>query len=91
MTCYRISHDGEPVALVASLGLARKIVCCQPPGYYRLDKVRVGRPIAQHQLPDWRHGNRHTTADSVRILATAMLTYKADTHNVMPTNVHVLE
>jgi hypothetical protein len=89
MTCYRISHGEEPVALVASLGLARKIVCCQPPGHYRFDKVRVGRPIAEHQLPDWRHGNRLTTTDSVRTLATAILTYKADTQNYMQTNVHV--
>ena len=86
MTCYRISHDEEPIALVASLGLARRIVCCQPPGYYRLDKVRVGHlPIAEHQLPDWRHGNRLTTTDSVRTLATAILTYKADTQNGMQT------
>ena len=91
MTCYRISHGGEPVALVASLGLARKIACCQPPGYYRLDRVRVGRPIAEHQLPDWRHGNRFTTADSVRTLATAMLTYKANAQNVMHTTVQVIE
>jgi hypothetical protein len=50
MTCYRISHDEEPIALVGSLGLARRIVCCQPPGYYRLDKIRMGPPITLKSL-----------------------------------------
>ena len=79
MTCYRISHDEEPIALVASLGLARRIVCCQPPGYYRLDKIQMGPPITVHHLQGWRPENRLTTADKVRTLTIAMLTYKVNT------------
>jgi hypothetical protein len=76
MTCYQISHDEEPIALVASLGLARRIVCCQPPGYYRLAKIRMGPPITVTYLQDWRHQNRLTTAHKVHTLANAMLVYK---------------
>ena len=91
MTCYRISHDKEPIALVASLGLARRIVCCQPPGYYRLDKIRMGPPITVHQLQDWRHGNRLAKADKVRTLANAMLPYTLYIHISISHTVNVFE
>ena len=32
MTCYLVREGGEPVALVASIDLARAIVFSQPPG-----------------------------------------------------------
>ncbi len=44
MMCYQISQNGEPVALVASITLARRIVECQPSGFYDVDTVEVGDP-----------------------------------------------
>ncbi len=46
MMCYQISQSGEPVALVASIGLARRIVECQPPGFYDVDTLEVGAPMS---------------------------------------------
>ena len=44
MMCYQISQNGEPVALVATITLARRIVQCQPAGFYDVDTVEVGDP-----------------------------------------------
>jgi hypothetical protein len=44
MTCYQISHGGEPFAFVADIVLARAILECQPPGHYRVETVEVGLP-----------------------------------------------
>ena len=66
MTCYLVREGGEPVALVASIDLAREIVFCQPPGYYIVDEIqaepldsgpgaRAGRRSTRH--PDGRHGD----------------------------------
>ena len=41
MTCYLVREGGEPVALVASIDLAREIVCSQPPGYYIVDEIQA--------------------------------------------------
>ncbi len=60
MTYYRITEGGEPVAFVTTLGLAREITRCQPPGYYQVDEIPVDLPLAECQLPDRRPGNRHT-------------------------------
>ena len=66
MTCYLVRARGEPVALVASIDLAREIVFCQPPGYYIVDEIeadplgsgpraRAGRRPTRH--PDGRPGD----------------------------------
>jgi len=66
MTCYLVREGGEPVALVASIDLAREIVSCQPPGYYIVDEIqgepldsepraRAGRRSTRH--PDGRRGD----------------------------------
>ena len=44
MTCYRISHGDESIAIVNSLGMAQAITGCQPPGYYRVDEIQVDSP-----------------------------------------------
>ena len=41
MTYYLVREGGEPVALVASIDLAREIVFCQPPGYYIVDEIQA--------------------------------------------------
>ncbi len=41
MTCYQISREGEPVAFVTVLAMAKEIVRCQPAGHYTLDPVHV--------------------------------------------------
>ena len=84
MTCNRISlfpdDEGEGIALSSEpRPWPGGVVCCQPPGYYRLDKIRMGPPITVHHLRDWRPENRLTTADKVRTLTIAMLTYKVNT------------
>ena len=66
MTWYLVRDVGEPVALVASIDLAREIVSCQPPGYYIVDEIqgepldsepraRAGRRSTRH--PEGRHGD----------------------------------
>ena len=41
MTCYQISQDGQPVAIVASIAMARAIIMCRPRGTYEVDEVRI--------------------------------------------------
>jgi hypothetical protein len=41
MTYYLVRQGGEPVALVASIDLAREIVFSQPPAYYVVDKIQA--------------------------------------------------
>ena len=66
MTCYLVREGGEPVALVASIDLAREIEFSQPPGYYIVDEIeadpldsglraRTGRRPTRH--PDGRPGD----------------------------------
>ena len=66
MTYYLVREGGEPVALVASIDLAREIVFAQPPGYYIVDEIqadpldsgpraRAGRRSTRH--PDGRRGD----------------------------------
>jgi hypothetical protein len=66
MICYLVREGGEPVALVASIDLAREIVFSQPPGYYIVDEIqadpldsgpraRAGRRSTRH--PDGRRGD----------------------------------
>jgi hypothetical protein len=50
MIGYQISQGGEPVALVASIALARQIVQCQPEGFYQVDAVEVGEPASRRRL-----------------------------------------
>jgi hypothetical protein len=75
MTWYQIREGGEPVALVASIDLAREIVSCQSPGYYSVDEIqddpldsepraRARRRPTPH--PDGRHG------DGPRLRSTRM-------------------
>ena len=65
MSYYLVREGGEPVALVASTGLARAIMFSQPPGYYTVDEIqadpldsgpgaREGRRSTRH--PDERYG-----------------------------------
>ena len=60
MTCYQISQDGESIAIVTNLGLARAIARCQPPGYYRVEEIQVDPPIEERQPPAWRQRIRHS-------------------------------
>ena len=66
MTGYIVREGGQPVALVASIDLAREIVFSQPPGYYIVEEIqtepldsgpgaRAGRRSTRH--PDGRHGD----------------------------------
>jgi hypothetical protein len=65
MTCYLVRNGSEPVALLASIDLAREIVFTQPPSYYVVDEIqappdsgpraRAGRRSTRH--PDERHGD----------------------------------
>jgi hypothetical protein len=64
MTWYLVRDVGEPVALVASIDLAREIVSCQPPGYYIVDEIQgdpldsgpVARAVRRStRHPDGRH------------------------------------
>ena len=66
MTCYLVHERGEPVAPVASIDLARELVCSQPLGYYIVDEIqadpldsgpraRAGRRSTRH--PDGRRGD----------------------------------
>jgi hypothetical protein len=50
MIGYQISQGGEPVALVATIALARQIVQCQPDGFYQVDAVEVGEPVLRRRL-----------------------------------------
>jgi hypothetical protein len=66
MNCYLVRKGSEPVALVASIDLARELVFTQPPGYYIVDEIQAvpldpgpgtgaGRRSTRH--PDGRHGS----------------------------------
>ena len=57
MTGYLVREGGKPVALVASIDLARAIVFCQPPGYYIVDEIQV-EPLDSG--PGVRAGRRST-------------------------------
>ena len=59
MTRYRISRGGEPVAIVASLDLARGIARRQPPGYYSVDELPVDPTVAAGQAAVRRRAIRH--------------------------------
>ena len=58
MTCYQVSHGNESFAIVNSLGMARAIARCQPPGYYRVDEIQVDPPNVERQSPGRRQGIR---------------------------------
>ena len=59
MTRYRISQGGQPVAIVTSLDLARGIARGQPLGYYSVDELQVGPPVAAGQAAVRRRAIRH--------------------------------
>jgi hypothetical protein len=59
MTRYRITQGGEPVAIVTSLDLARRIARGQPPGYYTVDELEVGLPVATGQAAVRTRAIRH--------------------------------
>ena len=59
MSRYRISRGGEPVAIVTSLDLARGITRGQPPGYYSVDELQVGPPVAAGNAAVRRRAIRH--------------------------------
>jgi hypothetical protein len=58
MTRYLISQGGEPVAIVTNLNLARGITRGQPPGYYSVDELEVGPPVAAGQAAVRRRAMR---------------------------------
>jgi hypothetical protein len=60
MRCYQIDQDGESIAIVTNLSLARAIARCQPPGYYRVFEIQVDPPIVIRQPPGRRQGIRHS-------------------------------
>lgn len=65
MTIYQICEDGEPVALVASRGLAERIADCQPPGCYTVDVVGIEQSASLRRLADdRRHGAGAAAAHS---------------------------
>ena len=45
MTSYLISQDGEPVALVSDINMARAIIQCQPWGDYLVETVDMGDTV----------------------------------------------
>jgi hypothetical protein len=45
MKCYQILQDGECVAFVHHIAMARAIAACQPQGYYVVEEVEVGSPM----------------------------------------------
>jgi hypothetical protein len=59
MTRFRISQEGELVAIVTSLDLAWGIARGQPPGYYSVDELQVGPPEAAGQAASRRQAIRH--------------------------------
>ena len=59
MTCYRISHGNESIAIVTSLGMARAITRGQSPGYYRVCELQVNPPVAVGQAAVRRRAIRH--------------------------------
>jgi hypothetical protein len=60
MTCYQISQDGEPVALVANLALAERIIACQSPGFYQVEEIQVNGAVT-------RRKSRHPRQDAVEM------------------------
>jgi hypothetical protein len=59
MTCFLVRDGCEPVALVASIDLARAIVCSQPPGYYIVDEIQVGPLDSGPRARAGRRSTRH--------------------------------
>jgi hypothetical protein len=57
MNCYLVREGGEPVALVASIDLARELVFSQPQGYYIVDEIQA-EPLDSR--PGARAGRRST-------------------------------
>ena len=57
MTCYLVRELQVPVALVASIDLARELEFSQPPGYYIVDEIQ-GEPLDSE--PRARAGRRST-------------------------------
>jgi hypothetical protein len=57
MTCYLVRELQVPVALVASIDLARELEFSQPPGYYIVDEIQV-EPLDSG--PGVRAGRRST-------------------------------
>lgn len=56
MTCYMISQGGEPVAVVATIDIARAIVHCQPWGEYLIEPIEVEEPDSGRRPgPPLRH------------------------------------
>jgi hypothetical protein len=55
MTFYQISHEGDPIAIVNSVGLAREIARCQAPGYYQVDEIPGDPAIEERQPLDGTH------------------------------------
>jgi len=56
MMCYMISQGGEPVAVVASIDIARAIVHCQPWGEYLVEPMEVEEPASDRRpRPPLRH------------------------------------
>jgi hypothetical protein len=59
MTWYLVREGGEPIALVASIALAREIVFCQPPGHYIVDEIQ-GDPLeSEPRALAGRRSTRH--------------------------------
>jgi len=67
MTCYRICHGGECIAIVTSPRMAQAIALCQAPGYYRVVETEVDVPSAKRRGPArWpaiRHPRTHPASE----------------------------
>src|SRR5262245_3077940 len=59
MTCYLVRERGEPVALVASIDLARELVFSQPQGYYIVDEIQADPLASGPRAPVGRRSTRH--------------------------------
>jgi len=61
MKCYQVSQNGEAVALVASIALARRIIQCQPLGFYQVEAVEVGEPMSRPRSRARRSSSKQKT------------------------------
>jgi hypothetical protein len=59
MTYYLVREAGEPVALVASIDLARELVLSQPPGSYIVDEIQAGPLDSRSRARAGRRSTRH--------------------------------
>ena len=59
MTYYLVRKGAEPVALVASIDMAREIMFSQPPGYYIVDELQTEPLGSSNSARAERRSTRH--------------------------------